>query len=144
MPRRSTGCNPMSMPCVTGSINCATRISTSARSTGSSSRLGRNAAPPCPPPEGRESAGLMRPSVTASGGRFFLRRLRFGPTIDFRNDGWVRQRGGVTQRAVLCHVTQQPAHDLPGARLRELWREHDVGRSGNLAVLLSDVLTPPD
>ena len=45
----------------------------------------------------------------------------------------------VADLAVLRHVPQEPAHDLPGARLRQLLDDHDLARLRDGADLLRDV-----
>ncbi len=56
-----------------------------------------------------------------------FRRLRGGQFIlDQVHYGAVRQRRDVTELAVVRHVLQQPAHDLPGPCLRQFGHDHDL------------------
>ena len=57
-----------------------------------------------------------------------------------RDDRRVGERRRVAERPVLGDVAQQPAHDLPRARLRQLGREDDVRRLRDRADLRRDVV----
>src|SRR5438309_11606952 len=68
-------------------------------------------------------------------GSFFLAAA--GELGDHRRVGEGR---GVAERPVLGHVAEQAPHDLARTGLGQLRREDDVGRGGELADHLSDVL----
>src|SRR5688500_14488661 len=63
-----------------------------------------------------------------------------GLVPDRVDDAGVGKRRDVTEIALLGDITQQPAHDLSGARLGQVGREHDLLRSRELADHLGDVL----
>src|SRR4030095_8671572 len=69
-----------------------------------------------------------------------LRGLRCGSLLDLVDNRRVGQGCGVSELPLLRDVAEEPAHDLPGACLRELRREDDVRRAGELADLSADVL----
>src|SRR6266446_6041024 len=47
------------------------------------------------------------------------------------DDGGIGERGRVAKSPALGDVTQESPHDLPGAGLREVWREEQELRLGN-------------
>src|SRR5262245_13400253 len=59
--------------------------------------------------------------------------------LETRNHGGICQRGRVTQRAPLRDVAQQPTHDFPGARLRQIGRKENVIRFCDRADLFRHV-----
>src|SRR5688500_19630248 len=63
-----------------------------------------------------------------------------GLVADRVPDAGIGKRGDVTEIALLSDITQQPPHDLPGARLRQVRREHDLLRPRELADHLCDML----
>ena len=82
----------------------------------------RRAVPAVPAP-----AGAPSPGSPAEDG--------VGLLLDVLHDGRVPQGGGVTQRLPFGDVLEQPAHDLAGARLRQVGGEdHRLG-AGDLADL---------
>src|SRR5690606_9252856 len=60
--------------------------------------------------------------------------------LQLRHHRRVRQRRGITQRASLRNVAQQPPHDLAGTRLRQVRRKQDLIRPRNCPDLVGDVL----
>src|SRR5512132_3816097 len=60
--------------------------------------------------------------------------------LELLHDRRIGQRRRVAKRPVLGDIAKEPAHDLPGTRLRQLGREDDVGRPGDLADLLGHVV----
>src|SRR5439155_18831547 len=76
-------------------------------------------------------------SCSASSVLVGLRGLHAG--LDQVHDRRVLQRRDVTQGTVLRHVAQQPPHDLPGPRLRQLRYQHDLARLADRAERTGDV-----
>src|SRR6266545_2566759 len=66
------------------------------------------------------------PEPRATGKPLVGARLGDGPILDLVDHRRVGQRGRVAKGAVLGHVTQQAAHDLAAAGLRQLRGEDDV------------------
>src|SRR5688500_19384652 len=69
-----------------------------------------------------------------------------GLVPDRVHDAGVGKRGDVTEIALLRDITQQPAHDLSGARLGQVGRAHDLLRPRELADHLGAVVRqlPPE
>ena len=83
------------------------------------------------------SAGRRAPRRTRSSRRPALSAARSRELVD---DGRVGERRRVAERPVLGDVAEQPAHDLAGARLRQLGGEDDVRRLRDRADLVRDVV----
>ena len=60
--------------------------------------------------------------------------------LEPRDHGRIGQRRGVPERLAFGDVAQQAAHDLAGARLRQIGRENHIVGARNRADLLDDVI----
>src|SRR3954447_3693221 len=87
------------------------------------------------PPAAGTTGGFLR--FRKSNGTSLLRRAAVGP--DQLHDAGVGEGRGVPECAALGDIAQEPAHDLPGPRLRQVGHEQQGLRFRDRADLRCDV-----
>ena len=141
-PTRCRGCRA---PC--GSYSVANTHADRGRARGDTGTTCGDAVQPYrreiarPAPSARNSASAPD-SGARSNAHSSLRRG--GLIADLLDDLGVRERRDVAERVAARDVAQQPAHDLPGARLRQVRREDDLvglrDRADHLRNVLAELL----